>query len=149
MIPAGVTSIGDYAFSGCSGLTSVTIPAGVTSIGIAAFNACSGLTSVTIPAGVTTIGYGVFASCTGLTSVTIPAGVTSIGRGAFSYCSGLTSVTFATGSAITSANFGSAAFPQMTSSGDWYGENLRTAYLARGAGTYTRAAGGTTWTKQQ
>ena len=41
-----VTSIGDSAFRGCSGLTSVTIPNGVTSIGEKAFEGCSGLTSV-------------------------------------------------------------------------------------------------------
>ncbi len=52
----GVTSIGSWAFYGCSGLTSVTIPASVTSIGDAAFRDCSGLTSVTIPASVTSIG---------------------------------------------------------------------------------------------
>ena len=44
--PSSVTSIGEYAFSGCSGLTSVTIPSSVTSIGDSAFEGCSGLTSV-------------------------------------------------------------------------------------------------------
>ena len=48
-IPSSVTSIGDYAFCGCSSLTSVTIPTSVTSIGNWAFSGCSGLTSVTIP----------------------------------------------------------------------------------------------------
>ncbi len=93
VIPNSVTSIGNYAFNGFSGLTSVTIPNSVTSIGGDAFNGCSGLTSVTIPNSVTSIGNGAFNGCTGLTSVTIPNSVTSIGRNAFSYCSGLISVT--------------------------------------------------------
>ena len=56
IIPNSVTSIGNYAFSGCSGLTSVTIPNSVTSIGYGVFSGCSGLTSVTIPNSVTSIG---------------------------------------------------------------------------------------------
>ena len=93
VIPNSVTSIGDYAFRGCSGLTSVTIPNSVTEIGSAAFSGCSGLTSVTIPNSVTSIGGSAFSGCSGLTSVTIPNSVSSIGSSAFKGCSGLTSVT--------------------------------------------------------
>jgi hypothetical protein len=93
IIPNSVTSIGDYAFCDCSGLTSVTIPNSVTSIGDYAFRDCSGLTSVTIPNSVTSIGNWAFFGCSGLTSVTIPNSVTSIGDRAFFGCSGLTSVT--------------------------------------------------------
>ena len=88
-----VTSIGDYAFYYCSGLTSVTIPNSVTSIGVSAFNWCSGLTSVTIPNSVTSIGNEAFIGCSGLTSVTIPNSVKSFGYSVFRACSGLTSVT--------------------------------------------------------
>ena len=66
-----VTSIGDYAFYQCSGLTSVTIPNSVTSIGESAFDDCSGLTSVTIPNSVTSIGESAFDDCSRLTYVYI------------------------------------------------------------------------------
>ena len=87
-----VTSIGEDAFYNCSGLTSVTIGNSVTSIGEDAFYNCSGLTSVTIGNSVTSIGDEAFYNCSGLTEVTIPNSVTSIGSSAFSNCSGLTSV---------------------------------------------------------
>ena len=96
-IPSSVTSIGNYAFYGCSGLTSLTIPSGVTSIGEMAFNGCSGLTSLTIPSSVTSIGDWAFKGCSGLTSLTIPSSVTSIGWGAFEGCRGLTSLTIPSG----------------------------------------------------
>src|SRR5665213_3625389 len=90
-----VTSIGDYAFLNCSGLTSVTIPDSVTSIGSAAFYQCSGLTNLTIGTSVTSIGDYAFYNCSKLTGVTIPNSVTSIGNDAFGDCSGLTAITVA------------------------------------------------------
>ena len=96
-LPSGVTEIGSFAFYGCSGLTSLTLPSGVTEIGDYAFNGCSGLTSLTLPSGVTEIGEGVFFGCSGLTSLTLPTGVTKIGYSAFSGCSGLTSLTLPSG----------------------------------------------------
>ena len=62
-IPAGVTSIGDYAFQDCSRLTSITIPNSVTSIGYSAFEDCSSLTNITIPNSVTSIGNLAFNGC--------------------------------------------------------------------------------------
>ena len=92
-LPSSVTSIGSYAFYGCSGLASLTLPSSVTSIGWYAFEDCSGLTSLTLPSSVTSIGSYAFYGCSGLTSLTIPSSVTSIGYKAFAYCSGLTSLT--------------------------------------------------------
>jgi len=102
-IPNSVTSIGNYAFRYCTGLTSVTIPNSVTSIGNYAFADCTGLTSVTIPNSVTSIGDWAFADCTGLTSVTIPNSVTSIGESAFQNCTGLTSVTIESDAIVSKA----------------------------------------------
>ena len=121
-----VTSIGQYAFYDCSGLTSVTIGNSVTSIGEYAFSVCSGLTSVTIGNSVTSIGEWAFDDCSGLTSVTLNSNtlvskayttdsnlekifgsqvtdyiigskVTSIGQYAFYNCSGLKSITIPDG----------------------------------------------------
>jgi len=91
-VPEDVTEIGERAFSGCSGLTSIDIPNSVTKIGDCAFVDCSGLTSIDIPNSVTKIGKSVFWGCTGLTSIDIPNSVTEIGDGAFWGCTGLTSI---------------------------------------------------------
>lgn len=86
-IPEGILSIGENAFSGCFGLTSVTIPDSVTSISDYAFLDCYGLTSITLSDSVTSIGESAFFFCYNLTSVTIPDSVTFIGVNAFSNCS--------------------------------------------------------------
>ena len=86
VIPSGVTSIGDQAFMGSSGLRSITIPNSVKSIGLMAFGGCTGLTSITIGSGVTYIGSQAFDGCTGITSIAIPNSVTTIGILAFQNC---------------------------------------------------------------
>ena len=99
IIPNNVTSIGNGAFSYCSGLTSITIPNSVTSIGSWAFSYCSGLTSVTIGNSVTSIGNCAFYNCSGLTSITIPNNVTdlNLSGGIFEKCTGLKTVIIGSG----------------------------------------------------
>ena len=93
ILPKTITRIGDFAFGGCSGLTSIEIPNNVTCIGASAFIGCGGLTSVTIPNSVTSIGDYAFCGCRNLTIIMISNSVTSIGESAFDHCAGLTSVT--------------------------------------------------------
>ena len=69
-----VTSIGNFAFSGCSGLTGIEIPSSVTSIRDQAFSSCRGLTGIEIPSSVTKIGEAAFSGCSGLTSINVEAG---------------------------------------------------------------------------
>ena len=93
IIKEGTRLIADYAFGGCSSLTSVTLPNSITSIGSSAFGGCSSLTSVTLPNSITSIGSSAFYACSKLTSITIPDSVTSIGDKAFRDCSSLTAIT--------------------------------------------------------
>jgi len=72
-IPNSVTSIGECAFYGCNGLTSIVIPNSVTSIGDSAFTDCGDLTSVTIGNSVTNIGGWAFSGCSGLTKISVSA----------------------------------------------------------------------------
>ena len=92
ILPSNVTSIGYSAFYGCICLTSLTLPSSVTSIGSSAFEACYGLFSLTLPSSVTEIGESAFRGCCSLASLTLPSSVTSIGKSAFEGCSGLTSI---------------------------------------------------------
>ena len=88
-----VASIGNYAFSDCDALTSITLPNSVTSIGDYAFHSCNNLATVTLGNRLTSIGIGAFYYCPSLTSIIIPNSVTSIGNYAFQDCDGLTSIT--------------------------------------------------------
>lgn len=89
VIGDGVTSIGEYAFYGCSNLYSVELPNGITNIGNFAFGWCCNLISIVLPNGISSISNYMFQSCSKLTSITIPNSVTSIKSFAFSHCSKL------------------------------------------------------------
>ena len=116
-ISSSVTSISDYAFYGCTSLTSIDVINTNTyysSLDGVLFNKDQTIiilypigktsSSYTIPNTVTTIGDSAFISCAGLTSITISDSVTSIGQGAFIRCTGLTSITI-TNSVTSIGNF--------------------------------------------
>ena len=81
-----ITSIGEWAFSGYSSLTNITIPESIASIGKYAFNSRDNLASIDIPSSVTSIGEGAFSQCMSLRNITIPNSVTSIDKNAFAEC---------------------------------------------------------------
>ena len=86
VIPSSVTSIGDWAFSGCSSLSEIVIPSCVIKIGNGAFYSCRSLSEIVIPSSVTSIDYGAFSDCSSLSKIVIPSSVTSIGDSAFYRC---------------------------------------------------------------
>ena len=93
VIPNSVTSIGDSAFEGCTGLTELTLPKSVKSIVDSAFYGCTGLTELTLSNSLKCIEAFAFSGCRGITKLTLPNSVTSIGDSAFGGCSGLTELT--------------------------------------------------------
>ena len=97
VIPPTVATIGDYAFSGCSTLTSADIPVGVTTVGDYAFRGCFSLRSVVFPAGLTSIGASAFFECAALNRVDIPFTVESIGGFAFERCPAISGMSVESG----------------------------------------------------
>ncbi|MGN0474524.1 MAG: leucine-rich repeat protein [Acutalibacteraceae bacterium] len=92
-IPHSVTEIGQYAFAECTSLSSITISDSVTHIGEFAFSNCGSLKAITIPNSVSKIDSFTFSGCESLKAITIPDGVTEIGRFAFSECGSLKAIT--------------------------------------------------------
>ncbi|MBQ6273367.1 MAG: leucine-rich repeat protein, partial [Oscillospiraceae bacterium] len=102
---AKVTTVGDYAFRGCTKLSSASFPSDLTYLGVRAFAGCSSLAAVYWAApsytNLTEIPAACFSGCTALQSFTVPKKCTVIGQGAFSGCDALTTVSFPEGSALT------------------------------------------------
>ncbi len=85
-LPEGMTSVGDYAFMGCEGVTSIVIPESVTEIGECAFSQCRSLIFVDLGNNLQIIGEGAFQECESLPWINIPASVTEIRAKAFYRC---------------------------------------------------------------
>ena len=97
VVPDCVTSIGNYSFSECSSLSSITLPNSVVSIGNSAFFECRSLSSITIPDSVLSIDNYAFYGCRSLPSITLPNSVVSIGNSVFCFCHSLSSITLPDG----------------------------------------------------
>lgn len=92
-----ITSISEYAFSNCDGLTSITIPDSVTSIGQHAFECCTNLESIDLSNSLQSIGLYAFRECSKLTSIEFPDTLKSIGDYLFQDCSSLSKIDFGDG----------------------------------------------------
>ena len=84
VIPGSVTSIGNWAFKGCTSLSNIVIPNSVTSIGDWAFSDCTSLSNIVIPDSVTGIGKGAFNGCSFLECISIPKSVICLNGNPFS-----------------------------------------------------------------
>lgn len=93
VMPESVREIGVYAFSGCSGLESVTLSPNLTQIPDGAFYQCSSLSEVQVPEGVTSIGSSAFDECASLSAVSLPESLEVLKEAAFMDCTALTHVT--------------------------------------------------------
>ena len=93
VIGEGITSLGNNAFKGCTGLESISLPSSLASIGDSAFIHCNGLESILLPSSLDSIGELAFYNCKSLTSINIPSGVSAINDSTFVDCTGLKSVT--------------------------------------------------------
>jgi hypothetical protein len=106
LIPASVTSIGEYAFNNCQTLASITIPNSVIGIGYGAFYRCTSLVGITIPASVTSIGASAFSSCTSLIRVNMGGNAPLLGSSAFSNVDMTAAVYVTPGATGFSSTFG-------------------------------------------
>ncbi len=92
-----ITTIGSYAFEGCSQLASITIADSVESIEGWAFNKCTSLKDVKLSNKLQSIGESTFSECGALEAITIPDSVTTMGIRLFFNCTSLREVTLPSG----------------------------------------------------
>lgn len=96
-IPDTVTYIGDYCFSGCNRLQKIKLSKKIQTINQRLLQGCSSLTEIEIPEGVKSIGYAAFSSCSKLTTITLPASLTSLSGAAIARLNRLTEIKIADG----------------------------------------------------
>ena len=100
---ASLTGVGTYAFYNCNQMNAVLglDKASLTDLGSYVFTNCKSLASISLGSGLTVIPVGAFYNCSRLSTIVIPAGVSAVNSYAFQGCSVLVSVSFAPGSAVT------------------------------------------------
>ncbi|MDY4077599.1 MAG: leucine-rich repeat domain-containing protein [Clostridium sp.] len=89
IIPSNITTIGKYAFYGCTSLKTIEFSQGLLNIGKLAFSSCKGLENLNLPNTLKVIDEFAFSECSSLKKIDIPYSVTEIGVSAFSWCENL------------------------------------------------------------
>ncbi len=94
---SGNPTFGTYVFANNTALKKVTLGSACTSTGNYTFSGCTSLAEVNLPDGITTLGINLFAGCESLRNITLPASITTLNKGVFSGCTSLESVAFPSG----------------------------------------------------
>ena len=123
---SNVTSIGDFAFAGFTGVTSFSMPNSIRRIGLCALYDCTALQSVTLSNNLTEIGTSAFLNCSALETITLPESLVHIGSYAFGHCSAITSMTIP----ANVTDIEEAAFPGMDALPAFTVAEGNTAYCA-------------------
>ena len=115
VLPNGLTSVGEGAFQGCAGLRAVALPGTVAKVGRYAFQACTGLAKMDLPDGLATLEDAVFRECTGLASVSVPKSLAKLGDNIFYACTSLSTITVHADNAVYDSREGCNAIIETAS----------------------------------
>ena len=155
-----VTSIGKYAFAGCTGIVKIELPQSVTSLEENAFYRCTGIVNINLSKSLTSLGEGAFSGCSGIVNIELPKSLTSLGGNAFYNCKSLKKISINSDKQLSMGKsvFGSCPsiqeiycntnIPPKSNSFDVFNDNIyKTASLFVPAGKRTAYASATPWSK--
>ena len=130
---SNIEELGERSFSGCSGLSDLTIPAGLKEMPYFCFYGCTGLSSLKIPETIEKVCGGAFGDCTGIKELTMPVDLDYVKNGysSFSNCGNIEKITYSKGK--------TGIMPDIDKGSTWYytaeyyaGNNLTTVEFEEG-----------------